>query len=680
MPPGGTLLLELLTKSKSTAQMALAPIAAGVAGATAAAAYLDAKFHLSKDIRALRNVQASERDFKKNGANGRGSLWYFFEDQVKRLPAEEEAIWSRQGRYTWAETHANACRYGQYFLANGVRPGELVAFYLTNQPEFMFGHLGSWAVGSAPAMINHHLAGDALIHCLKVSAAKLLIVDEDKDTVERVEAVRDRIEGELGMTIRILNQQLKGEILRTEPKRPEDELRAGLSGTFPMCLFYTSGTTGHPKACPFESQRAGGLANGRVRSLGLEPGPNGDRWYVCMPLYHGTGCTTAVSCMLSGVTLCIGKKFSTSKFWGDIRDSDSTAFVYVGETARYLLANPPSENDKKHKVRVMFGNGMRPDVWHRFVDRFGIETVSEFFNSTEGVFALINVCRGPFQATSVGHHGALLRRKFHDIYVPVEIDHETGGIYRDPKTGFAKRRSYEEGGEIIVQLPNEEAFVGYYNNPKATQSKFERNVFKKGDLYYRTGDALRRDADGRWFFLDRLGDTFRWKSENVSTAEVSEVIGHYPGVIEANVYGVEVPGHDGRAGCAAVYIDSAHRATFDYNALLAHAREKLPKYAVPVFIRILENLTTMHNNKQNKVPLRNDGIDLRKLRERTEKEALEKGLSKEEIKYDTMLWCPFSLASARAPGTEDELGYVEYNMDDWDGLVANAPGSKWARL
>lgn len=149
---------------------------------------------------------------------------------------------------------------------------------------------------------------------------------------------------------------------------------------------------------------------------------------------------------------------------------------------------------------------------------------------------------GPYSANAVGHHGAILRHRFRDIYVPVEVDIDTNEILRDPKTGFAKRKSYEEGGEILVNIPNESAFVGYWRNPEATEKKFERNVFKKGDLFYRTGDALRRTPDGRWFFLDRLGDTFRWKSENVSTAEVAEYLGNFPGVIEASVYGVEVPG------------------------------------------------------------------------------------------------------------------------------------------
>jgi acyl-CoA synthetase (AMP-forming)/AMP-acid ligase II len=550
-------------------------------------------------------------------------------------------------------------------LQSGVQTGELMAMYMMNRPEFLFVHLGSWAIGSAPAWINYNLAGDALVHCLKVAGAKVLLVDEDADCRKRIEDVRDRLEGELGMTIKILGQELKGEIARMEPIRPGDEMRKDAKGKFPLFLFYTSGTTGHPKACPFETQRAVGLT-GRVGAMGLKPGPNGDRWYVCMPLYHGTGGTTALVCMVTGITCCIGTKFSTSRFWTDVRDSNSTAIVYVGETARYLINSPPSELDRKHKVRAMFGNGLRPDVWHRFVDRFGIEVVGEFFNSTEGVMQLFNGSRGPFTATSVGHQGLIDRWRTHNLYVPVECDLVTGDLVRDPKTGFCKRKSYAEGSEILVAMPSEEAFVGYYNNPAATQSRFERNVFKKGDLWYRTGDALRRDPDGRWFFMDRLGDTFRWKSENVSTAEVAEALGSFPGIQEANVYGVTVPGHDGRAGCAAIYIDPAHANSFDFSALLAHAQSKLPKYAVPVFLRIQKKQTTMHNNKQNKVPLRNDGIDLRKIVERTDKEAAEAAEEKGavEIVYDTLYWHPAALGVKG----EGDKGYVVFTMEDWDRL------------
>jgi acyl-CoA synthetase (AMP-forming)/AMP-acid ligase II len=287
-----------------------------------------------------------------------------------------------------------------------------------------------------------------------------------------------------------------------------------------------------------------------------------------MPMYHGTGGVTAITMMMHGTTLCIGKKFSTSRFWGEVHDSKATWITYVGETARYLLAAPPSPLDKDHCVRAMYGNGLRPDVWIRFRERFNVPEVVEFFNSTEGIFSLSVHARGDYLATAVGHHGWINRKLMKGTYVPVLVDQATGEIARDPKTGFAIRQPYETGGEMIVSVPNEQAFSGYFKNAEATAKKFQRNVFKNGDLWYRTGDALRRTNDGHWYFMDRLGDTFRWKGENVSTAEVSEVLGKFPGVVEANVYGVALPNHDGRAGCAAIFIDPKEAKNFDYAGLL----------------------------------------------------------------------------------------------------------------
>lgn len=287
-----------------------------------------------------------------------------------------------------------------------------------------------------------------------------------------------------------------------------------------------------------------------------------------MPLYHGTGGMISLSQLLGGVTLCIGKKFSTSKFWQEVHDSRATWITYVGETARYLLAAPPSPLDRDHHVRAMYGNGLRPDVWIKFRERFGVAEVLEFFNSTEGVFGLAIHSRGDFHAGSVGHHGLFYRFTTRNTVVPVRMDPVTGAIARDPQSGFAIREPFETGGEMIVKVPNKEVFSGYTGNEEATSKKFDRNVFETGDLWYRSGDALRRAPDGRWYFLDRLGDTFRWKGENVSTAEVSEVVGNFPGIVEANVYGVQLPNHDGRAGCAAIFIKPEDRSRFDWAGLL----------------------------------------------------------------------------------------------------------------
>ncbi|PGH10530.1 hypothetical protein AJ80_07473 [Polytolypa hystricis UAMH7299] len=623
--------------------MALATTAA-VAGIGTAAAYLDAKFHLKKDIKALYRLKRSEREFARVAAEGRINGWYIFEATAKKL-ADSTCIWSREGVYTWKQVHDMACQYGHYYLSLGVKPGDLVTFYLQNCPEFAIAWLGLWSIGCAPAFINYNLAGNALLHCLKVSGARVLLVDTDPETAARVNDQRAVIENDLGMLPISLDESLKAYIATFPDTAPEDSLRRNVPGSFPSCLFYTSGTTGLPKACSYTMERL--YHTVMQRSLGEKLGDGGDRWYNCMPLYHGTGGMSMQTSIMYGVSVAIGKKFSVRNFWKDVCDSKSTFFIYVGETARYLLAAPPSPLERSHNIRCAYGNGMRPDVWERFRERFGIADIAEFFNSSEGMFALLNYNSGPYQSSCVGHHGIVLRRALRDVYVAVENDPVTGDIQRDLVTGFATKKPLSEGGEILVAIPSESAFQGYWNNPEGTAKKFAHDVFKKGDIYYRTGDALRRTDDGHWHFLDRLGDTFRWKSENVSTAEVAVVIGKYPGVLEANVYGVQIPSHEGRAGCVALLIDPARRQSFNFAALARYVRERLPKYAVPVFIRLVEASDHIHNNKQNKVPLREEGVDPAKV-----------GTKVPSGNSDGFLWL--------LPQTDS---YVSFGRDEWDALV-----------
>lgn len=384
----------------------------------------------------------------------------------------------------------------------------------------------------------------------------------------------------------------------------------------------------------------------------LEPNfdtkPGIDCWYSAMPLYHGTGAISSTLALVGGVAVAIAPRFSTSGFWPDIHDSQSTVFIYVGETARYLLNAPPHPLERKHRLRLAYGNGLRPDVWQRLQDRFNIPEVAEFFNSSEGMFGMAVWAKGPYLRACVGHHGLLLRLMVRNTYVPVQIDHETGDIWRDPKTGFAKRVPYEEGGEILVAILDQDAaeFKGYWRSEEASEKKYARDVFKKGDVFYRSGDALRRTPDGHWYFMDRLGDTYRWKSENVSTAEVAETLGAFPGIAEANVYGVTVPNHEGRAGCAAIHVDPNHKADMNYNDLLKFARARLPRYAVPVFLRIQKASLHIHNHKQNKTPLRKEGVD-------------PSMIGKEDAagKDDTFLWVP--------PKGDQ---FVEFREEDWLNL------------
>ncbi|KAL4883986.1 hypothetical protein BJY04DRAFT_215868 [Aspergillus karnatakaensis] len=574
------------------------------------AAYLNAKFHLKQDLRALFATTTALRNHNSAAAVGALNAWYVFDETAAKWP-DMLAIWSREGTYTYRETREKALQYAHFFLSKGVKKGELVALYLQNRPEFIFAWLGLWVLGCAPAAINYNLAGDALVHCLRISGAKIVLVDDDTGCQERVKNVEGVISGELGMEVVLVDEEFNTRVIPSfgSTQLPQDgALIANTPGEYPSILLYTSGTTGMPKGCAFTMSRLYQTIHLRRGGTNDTAGPNGDRWYSCMPLYHGTSAMSMIICLATGVSIAIGRKFSVRQFWADIRDSDATAFVYVGEAARYLLAAPPSASDKDHRVRLMYGNGLRPDIWDRFRERFNVPEVGEFFNSTEGIFALFNYNKGPFTAGSVGHHGLILRLVMNNTYVPVVIDPETGDVLRDPATGFAVRASYEQGGEILVNVPGKEAFQGYWENETATNKKFLRDVFKKGDLYYRSGDALRRQDDGRWYFLDRLGDTFRWKSENVATAEVSETLSQYPPILEANVYGVSVPNHEGRAGCAAIQLRPGATAA-DLKGLASFARARLPKYAVPVFLRVVENSTHTDNHKQNKVALREEGVD-----------------------------------------------------------------------
>jgi len=348
-----------------------------------------------------------------------------------------------------------------------------------------------------------------------------------------------------------------------------------------------------------------------------------------MPLYHGSASLLCmIPCLCSGATLAIGHKFSNAMFWPEVRATKATIIQYVGELCRYLLAAPPHIDpetgkvlDKEHNVKIAFGNGMRPDIWNRFKQRFNIEGIAEFYAATESPASAWNFSRNDFAAGAIGRSGWLASTLLAKRGVIVELDIDTELPKRYPENNdFCKKVQTNEPGELISVLdPNDisASYQGYFGNDKASDSKILRDVLVKGDAYFRTGDIVRQDSEGRLYFCDRIGDTFRWKSENVSTNEVSELMGHHPAITEANVYGVEVHHHDGRAGCAAVTLN--REATPQVMSdLAAHVTEGLPKYAVPIFIRVTPEMPSTGNMKQQKVTLKNQGVDPEKV-ERSDK-------------------------------------------------------------
>ena len=368
-----------------------------------------------------------------------------------------------------------------------------------------------------------------------------------------------------------------------------------------------------------------------------------------MPLYHSTAFLLGFCpCLNIGSTFVIGHKFSNRTFWPEVRASKATIIQYVGETCRYLLAAPPQINtstgenlDKTHSVKVAFGNGLRPDVWEKFKERFGIEGIAEFYGATEATSAAWNFSRNSFSTGAIGRAGTLVTAILSSRTTVVEVDWETESPRRFPeKHNLCTRVQRGEPGELLFALDAADisaSFQGYLGNEKATNSKIMRDVMTKGDAWFRTGDVIRWDKEGRFFFCDRIGDTFRWKSENISTAEVQEALGGHPAIQDANVYGVELPNHDGRAGCVAIVFNQDVDARL-LNSLAELAHQRLPKYAVPLFLRVTKEMQATGNNKQQKHILRNEGVEPQKV-----------GVE------DKLYWLK---------GGE----YVEFRVQDWEDL------------
>ncbi|KAM0272906.1 hypothetical protein ACHAQH_008510 [Verticillium albo-atrum] len=552
---------------------------------------------------------------------GRLSPFYVLERHAQNKSSAGRTFIIFEGKsWTYAQVYENVLRYGTWLRErHGVKPKDIVAVDFQNSDVFIFIWFGLWSIGAKPAFMNYNLTGNALTHCIKTATTSLVLVDPlVASNVD--EDVRSGLEG---VNFVIFDAGVLAQIAAIEPRRYPDADRSEDKYQNIAILIFTSGTTGMPKPAIVSWAKCvvGGVFTSRFLGHSTK-----DVFYTSMPLYHSSAAILGFGNTLeTGGTIAIGRKFSTKTFWSDVRESGATIIQYVGETCRYLLAAPPQidpttgENlDKKHNVRAAFGNGLRPDVWSRFRDRFGIETIGEFYAATEGTFGTWNLSRNDFAKGAIGRNGWIYNAVMGMNLAVVEVDHEQGAPWRDPKTGFCRSSGTGEPGELLCRVsPTDMSrrFQGYYGNPEATQKKVLRSVFRKDDAWFRTGDILKWDGEGRLFFSDRIGDTFRWKSENVSTQEVSEAVGSHPAVREANVYGVELPHHDGRAGCAAVVLDEgrgveAKPAEALLKSLAEHVKKALPKYALPLFLRVMPDMGMQMTgtNKQQKTGLRGEGV------------------------------------------------------------------------
>lgn len=482
---------------------------------------------------------------------------------------------------TYRQANETANRYSAVLAERGVGSGDVVGVMLRNSPEAVLLMLAAVKCGAVAGMLNHHQRGEVLGHSLGLLDATVVVAEADLvgPITQSGVAVADLI------TIEDLAAEARGK----PPANPKSASQ--VQAREPAFYIFTSGTTGHPKASVMTHQRW-------LRALaafgGLGLRLRGDDTLYCpLPLYHNNALTVALSSVINaGATLAIGQTFSASRFWDEVRRTEATAFVYIGEVCRYLLNQPPRDSDRAHNVRVVAGNGLRPEIWDEFTRRFGIRRVAEFYAASEGNTAFINVFNIP---RSTGVNPLPLAY--------VEYDADTGEPVRGAD-GRVRRVPAGQPGLLLSPVSRLSPFDGY-TDPAASEKKLVRNAFRDGDVWFNTGDVMNPQGMGHAAFADRLGDTFRWKGENVATTEVEAALAADPQVAECTVFGVEVPDTGGRAGMAAVILRDGGR--FDGKALSDTLYARLPGYAIPLFVRIVDVLETTSTFKSRKVDLRNEG-------------------------------------------------------------------------
>ena len=522
---------------------------------------------------------------------------------IDRLAQEfgaSPALLSDRQTLSYAQLADRARRYGNWALAQGLSAGSVVCLMMPNCPDYLAVWLGIIQVGGVVALINTNLVGDGLRHAIEIVSPKHVIVAAD--LADAVAAIAPRLEAAPQLWAH-------GDDVHDWPRVDDRPFDGGDRSYTPRKLndralyIYTSGTTGLPKAASVSHYRLMQWTHWFAGLVGATPG---DRMYNCLPMYHSVGGVVATGAVLvAGGSVVIRERFSASRFWDEIVRWDCTLFQYIGELCRYLAAAPPHPSETGHRLRLACGNGLRGDIWEAFQQRFNIPRVLEFYAATEGSFSLYN-CEG--KPGAIGRLPSYLAHRFPVAIVKSDMD--TGEVVRGPD-GLCQRCAPDEVGEAIGRLSDADSGTGGrfegYTDPGATDKKILRNVFTEGDAWYRTGDLMRKDRAGYFYFADRIGDTFRWKGENVSTNEVEEIVAHCPDVTDAVIYGVSVPGADGRAGMAALVTE----ASFELSRFADHLATRLPEYARPLFVRLCSRIATTGTFKPQKQALGREGFDPR---------------------------------------------------------------------
>ena len=499
--------------------------------------------------------------------------------------------------WTYAEFEAYANRVAHWALAQGCTAGDTVSIFVRNRLEYVALWFGLSKVGVIPALINYQLRAKALVHCVHISNSKLAIVDSELTEAWGSAKIDIPVFSAFGAAKGFDN--FDEALTAQSDERPARSHRAHITAKDILMKMFTSGTTGMPKAAKVSHTRGQYYMRGFIVAADSKPT---DRVMMVLPLYHATGgmCGVGMALMRGGAVI-VRAKFSVSTFWDEAEEHGATLFMYVGELCRFLLGAPEHPKERAHKLRCIVGNGLRPEVWEDFTARFNIPCVVEFYGATEGNISMINV-NGPPGA--VGRIPEYMRSKLNGDLIRYDVK---AGTHIKGADGLYQRTEPGEIGELIGEIREGETRFRYdgYENKEASQKKVLRNVLKKGDAWFRTGDLLWRDELGYYFFSDRMGDTYRWKAENVSTGEVAAALTAFDGVHQANVYGVAVPGYDGKAGMASMVADKG----LDLSALRKHVHDALPPYARPLFLRISSETETTSTFKYKKTNLVKAGFD-----------------------------------------------------------------------
>ncbi|WP_025095337.1 long-chain-acyl-CoA synthetase [Acinetobacter soli] len=555
-------------------------------------------------------LQGLKQAYLRTSASPAG-LGIAFEKAVKRNP-DGAALLFEDERYTYQELNEWANQIAHYYLSLGARKGDVIAVMLENRSELLATVIALAKIGVTIALVNSSQTGKVLSHSINlVKPIALIFGDEVHHCIDEIRADLNINEDRFHWFADQATRQDVGtaphgyinlaEQIDHFPKfnPPTTHTVQGKDGLF---YIYTSGTTGLPKAVIFTHSRWT-LAYGTYGHV-LDLNPD-DVMYVTLPLYHATGIVVCWCGVIAGsATLALRRKYSTSAFWKDVKKFNASAIGYVGELCRYLMDAPATELDRSHRVTKMIGNGMRPNIWDKFKQRFGVDEILELYASSEGNVGFSNIFN--FDNT-VGFSPT--------PYAVIAFDKEKNEPIRD-KDGFCQKVKTGEVGLLVGKITRRSPFDGY-TDPEKNKAVILKNVLKKGDAYFNTGDLVRDIGFRHAQFVDRLGDTFRWKGENVSTTEVENMLCEHDKIVEAVVYGVEIPHTNGRAGMAAITLaDHAELNDQDLSHMASTFKKCLPAYAVPVFLRVQETVETTGTFKYQKNKLKEQAFDPNKTEER----------------------------------------------------------------